>query len=83
MQEKAGSLFKTKMFALNDPGPLNITFGSAITFLISEFTTQILLISIRWSNVIGISDPNVIFKGPGTISATKQLNWTNLSHFLL
>ena len=52
------------------PGPLNITFRSdmPITFFISDFTTYILLISIRWSNVIGISDLNVMFKGPGSIA---------------
>ena len=55
------------MWVCIGPGPLNITFGSdmPITFFISEFTTYILLISIRGSNVLGISDPNVMFKGPG------------------
>ena len=60
------------MWVCIGPGPLNITFGSdmPITFFISEFTTYILLISIRGSNVLGISDPNVMFKGPGPLVCT-------------
>ena len=60
------------MWVCIGPGPLNITFGSdmPITFFISEFTTYILLISIRGSNVLGISDPNVMCKGPGPLVCT-------------
>ena len=39
------------------------TSHSDLTCL-SHFSYQNLLISIRWSNVIGISDLNVMFKGP-------------------
>ena len=51
----------------NDPGPLNITFGSdmPITFLHLMLMSKIYVVNSDMKNVIGMSDPNVMFKGPG------------------
>ena len=50
-----------------DPGPLNITFRSdmPITFLHLMLMSKIYLVNSDMKNVIGMSDTNVMFKGPG------------------
>ena len=52
-----------------DPGPLNITFGSdmPITFLHLMLMSKIYVVNSDMKNVIGKSDPNVMFKGPGPL----------------
>ena len=49
------------------PGPLNITFGSdmPITLLHLMLISKIYVVNSDMKNVIGMSDPNVMFKGPG------------------
>ena len=48
------------------PGPLNITFGSdmPITLLHLILISKIYVVNSDMKNVIGMSDPNVMFKGP-------------------
>ena len=55
------------MVGINSPGPLNITFGSEmpITLLHLMLISKIYVVNSDMKNVIGISDPNVMFKGPG------------------
>ena len=50
------------------PGPLNITFGSDISYHIAPSDSYIYVVNSDMKNVIGMSDPNVMFKGPGWIS---------------
>ena len=55
-------------FVVIGPGPLNITFGSdmPITLLHLMLMSKIYVVnSVISKNVIGISDLNVMFKGPG------------------
>ena len=49
------------------PGPLNITFGSdmPITLLHLMLMSKIYVVKSDMKNVIGMSDLNVMFKGPG------------------
>ena len=56
----------TRIMPNNDPGPLNITFGSdmPITLLHLMLMSKIYIENSDRKNVIGMSDPNVIFKGP-------------------
>ena len=51
----------------NGPGPLNITFGSdmPITLLYLMLMSKIYVVNSDMKNVIGMSDPNVMFKEPG------------------
>ena len=46
------------------PGPLNITFGSdmPITLLHLMLISKIYVVNSDMKNVIGMSDPNVMFK---------------------
>ena len=50
------------------PGPLNITFGSdmPITLLHLMLISKIYVVNSDMKNVIGMSEPNVMFKGPGS-----------------
>ena len=50
------------------PGPLNITFGSdmPITLLHLMLICKIYVVNSDMNNVIGMSEPNVMFKGPGS-----------------
>ena len=50
------------------PGPLNITFGSdmPITLLHLMLISKIYVVNSDMKNVIGMSDPKVKFKGPGS-----------------
>ena len=52
---------------MNGPSPLNITFGSdvPITLLHLMLMSKIYVVNSDMKNVIGMSDPNVMFKGPG------------------
>ena len=52
----------------NGPGLLNITFGSdmPITLLHLMLMSKIYVVNSDMKNVIGMSDPNVMFKGPGS-----------------
>ena len=54
---------------MNGPSPLNITFGSdvPITLLHLMFMSKIYVVNSYMKNVISMSDPNVMFKGPGTL----------------
>ena len=54
---------------MNGPSPLNITFGSdvPITLLHLMLMSKIYVVNSDMKNVIGMSDPNVMFKGPGPI----------------
>ena len=56
------------------PGPLNITFGSdmPITLLHLMLMSKIYVVNSDMKNVIGMSDPNVMFKGPGPNSYNSQ-----------
>ena len=58
-----------KLFRAKDPGPLNITFRSdmPITLLHLMLMSKIYLVNSDIKNVIGMSDQNVMFKGPGPI----------------
>ena len=49
------------------PGPLNITFRSdmPITLLHLMLMSKIYVVKSDMKNVIGMSDLNVMFKGPG------------------
>ena len=60
----------------NGPGPLNITFGSdmPITLLYLMLMSKIYVVNSDMKNVIGISDRNVMFKGPGSLSIHCNLN---------
>ena len=60
-------LLSDRPTSCNGPGPLNITFGSdmPITLLHLMLTSKIYLVNSDMKNVIGMSDPNVMFKGPG------------------
>ena len=51
------------------PGPLNITFGSdmPITLLHLMLISKIYVVNSDMKNVIGMSQPNVIFKGAGSL----------------
>ena len=51
------------------PGPLNITFRSdmPITLLHLMLMSKIYVVKSDMKNVIGMSDLNVMFKGPGPI----------------
>ena len=51
------------------PGPLNITFRSdvPITLLHLMLMSKIYVVNSDMKNVIGKSDPNVMFKGPGPL----------------
>ena len=51
------------------PGPLNITFGCdmLITLLHLMLMSKIYVVNSDMKNVIGMSDPNVMFKGPGPL----------------
>ena len=49
-------------YSNNDPGPLNITFGSDMSITLLHL---IYLVNSEMKNVIGMSDPNVMFKGLG------------------
>ena len=51
------------------PGPLNITFGCdmPITLLHLMLMSKIYIVNSDMKNVIGMSDPNVMFKGPGSL----------------
>ena len=53
----------------NGPGPLNITLGSdmLITLFHLILMSKIYVVNSDMKNVIGMSDPNVMFKGPGPI----------------
>ena len=46
----------------NGPGPLNITFRSDMPITLLHL---IYLVNSEMKNVIGMSDPNVMFKGLG------------------
>ena len=50
----------------NCPGPLNITFGSdmPITLIHLMLMSKIYVVNSDMKNVIGMSDLNVMFKGP-------------------
>ena len=52
---------------INGPGPLNITFGSdmPITLLHLMLMSKVYVVNSDMKNVIGVSDLNVMFKGPG------------------
>ena len=51
------------------PGPLNISFGSdmPITLLHLMLISKIYVVNSDMKNVIGMSEPNVMFKGPGSL----------------
>ena len=53
----------------NGPGPLNITFGSdmLITLFHLILMSKIYVVNSDMKNVTGMSDPNVMFKGPGPL----------------
>ena len=55
------------------PGPLNISFGSdmPITLLHLMLISKIYVVNSDMKNVICMSDPNVMFKGPGPKSICK------------
>ena len=55
------------------PEPLNITFGSnmPITLLHLMLMSKIYVVNSDMKNVIGMSDPNVMFKGPGPFFSGK------------
>ena len=61
---------KKTLISFLDPGPLNITFGSdmPITFLHLMLMSKIYVVNSDLKNVIDMSDPNVMFKGPGSIN---------------
>ena len=69
MSERRKKDVKNLMLQNNGPGPLNITFGSdmPITLLHLMLMSKIYEVNSDMKNVIGISDPNVMFKGPGPI----------------
>ena len=54
---------------MNGPGPLNITIGSdmPITLLHLMLMSKVYVVNSDMKNVICMSDPNVMFKGPGPI----------------
>ena len=58
------------------PGPLNITFESnmpiTITLLHLMVKSKIYVVNYNMKNVIGMSDPNVVFKGPGPLIYVNQ-----------
>ena len=58
----------------NGPGPLNITFGCdmLITLLHLMLMSKIYVVNSDMKNVIGMSDPNVMFKGPGSLSSSSS-----------
>ena len=60
-------------FRCNVPGPLKITFGSnmPITLLHLVLMSKIYVVNSDMKNVIGMSDPNVMFKGPGPFFSGK------------
>ena len=64
-------LFVQVYFTLlnNGPGLLNITFGSEmpITLLHLMLMGKIYVVNSDMKNVIGMSDLNVMFKGPGSL----------------
>ena len=51
------------------PGPLNISFGSdmPITLLHLMLISKIYVVNSDMKNVIGMSQPNVMFKGAGSL----------------
>ena len=51
------------------PGPLNISFGSdmPITLLHLMLISKIYVVDCDMKNVIGMSQPNVMFKGAGSL----------------
>ena len=63
------------------PGPLNITFGSdiPITLLHLMLMSKIYVVNSDMKNVIGMSDPNVMFKGPGPMDIFSQSKQTAVS----
>ena len=68
--------FFQHFFQRNGPGPLNITFGSdmPITLLHLMLMSKIYVVNSDMKNVIGISDPNVMFKRPGPINRKGMLH---------
>ena len=62
----------TNRIHIFDPGPLNITFGSdmPITFLHLMLMSKIYVVNSDMKNVIGMSDLNVMSKGPGPLNKT-------------
>ena len=59
------------MIVIYGPGPLNIIFVSdmPITLLHRMLMSKIYVVNSDMnSNVIGMSEPNVMFKGPGLLS---------------
>ena len=61
--------FFPRNFSSNGPGPLNITLGSdmPITLLHLMLMSKVYVVNSDMKNVICMSDPNVMFKGPGPI----------------
>ena len=60
---------KNLILGINGPGPLNITFGCdmPITLLHLMLMSKVYVVNSDMKNVICMSDPNVMFKGPGPI----------------
>ena len=57
------------MIVINGPGPFNIIFVSdmPITLLHRMLMSKIYVVTSDMNNVIGMSEPNVMFKGPGPL----------------
>ena len=57
------------MIVIYGPGPLNIIFVSdmPITLLHRMLMSKIYVVNSDMNNVIGMSEPNVMFKGPGPL----------------
>ena len=59
-----------RKISIQSPGSLNITLGSdmPLTLLHLMLMSKIYVVNSDMKNVIGMSDPNVMFKGPGSRS---------------
>ena len=55
------------------PGPLNITFASDMLHLM--LMCKIYVANSDMKNVMGMSDPNVMFKRPGPMSINCKQQW--------
>ena len=57
------------MIVIYGPGPLNIIFVSdmPITLIHRMLMSKIYVVTSDMNNVIGMSEPNVMFKGPGPL----------------
>ena len=58
-----------RKISIQGPDPLNITFGSdmPITLLHLMLISKIYVVNSDMKNVIGMSQPNVMFKGAGSL----------------